>query len=168
MRSISGRTYRVPKGNKGSRWSTIHRLSYPQESIKKGEGSVAMTWTHYNKVYDLIMQTWIIELPSRLRLSNTPIASLQRGKISSNECPVYDIKPSHREVPFLELWEIWSTPSLSVLPCPLWSRVVAPDRFLSMGQIEIFDHLTVCKQMDDVLLNWCCFVRFVCLAYRPL
>ena len=24
------------------------------------------------------------------------------------------------------------------------------DRFLSMGQIELFDHLTVCKQMTDV------------------
>ena len=27
---------------------------------------------------------------------------------------------------------------------------VAPDRVLSMGQIELFDHLTVCKQMTDV------------------
>ena len=39
----------------------------------------------------------------------------------------------------LELWELQSTPSLSSLPVPLWPGVVAPDRVLSMGQIELFD-----------------------------
>ena len=29
------------------------------------------------------------------------------------------------------------TPLLPSLPGPLWSRVVAPDRVLSMGQIEL-------------------------------
>ena len=61
-----------------------------------------------------------------------------------------------------------STLSLPLLPGPLWPRVVAPDRILSMDhielfdiqtndlrliklfQIELFDHLTVCKQMTDV------------------
>ena len=28
----------------------------------------------------------------------------------------------------MELWEIWSTPSLSSLPGPLWPGVVAPDQ----------------------------------------
>ena len=37
----------------------------------------------------------------------------------------------------LELWEIQSTPSLPLLPGPLWPGVVAPDRILSMGQIEL-------------------------------
>ena len=66
----------------------------------------------------------------------------------------------------LKLWGIWSTPSLPLLPAPHWPRVVAPDRILSMAQIELFDiqiecqielfeieqfdHLTVCKQMTDV------------------
>ena len=36
----------------------------------------------------------------------------------------------------LELWRMWSTPSL---PGPLWSEAVAPDRVLSLGQIELFD-----------------------------
>ena len=31
------------------------------------------------------------------------------------------------------------TPSLPLLPGPLWSRVVASNRLLSMGQIELFD-----------------------------
>ena len=47
----------------------------------------------------------------------------------------------------------WSTPSLPLLLGPLWSRVVAPDKVPSMGQIELFDHLTVYKQMTDVKWN---------------
>ena len=37
----------------------------------------------------------------------------------------------------LELWEMQSTPSLPSLPGPLWPRVVAPDRVLFMGQVEL-------------------------------
>ena len=37
----------------------------------------------------------------------------------------------------LELWGMWSTSSLPSLPGLLWPRVVAPDRVLSMGQIEL-------------------------------
>ena len=40
-----------------------------------------------------------------------------------------------------------NTPSLPLLPGPLWPGVVAPDMVLSMGQIELFDHLTV-------MFNW--------------
>ena len=39
----------------------------------------------------------------------------------------------------LELWEMMSAPSLPLLPGPLWPGVVAPDKGLSMGQIELFD-----------------------------
>ena len=37
----------------------------------------------------------------------------------------------------LELWQMRSTPSLPSLPGPLWPGVVAPDRALSMGLIEL-------------------------------
>ena len=37
-----------------------------------------------------------------------------------------------------ELRGIWSTPSLPSLPCPLCFRMVASDRVLSMGQIELW------------------------------
>ena len=37
----------------------------------------------------------------------------------------------------LELWGMWSTPSLSLLPGPLWPGLIAPDKVLSMGQIEL-------------------------------
>ena len=77
---------------------------------------------------------------------------------------------SDSEAPvMLEVWGMWSTFSLPLLPDPLWCRVVAPDRILSnrtvwhlnwmqtndFGEIELFDieqfdHLTVCKQMTDV------------------
>ena len=51
-----------------------------------------------------------------------------------NECPGYDTKQSDGEVlAVLELWEMRSTPSLPLLPGPLWPGVVAPDRALSMG-----------------------------------
>ena len=50
----------------------------------------------------------------------------------------------------LELWGMWSTPSLSLLPGSLRPGVVASDRILPMGQIELFDIQTVRKQMTDV------------------
>ena len=37
----------------------------------------------------------------------------------------------------LELWEMQSTPSMPSLLVPLWPGVVAPDRALSMGKIEL-------------------------------
>ena len=47
-----------------------------------------------------------------------------------------DITPSSGEVPVLEFLGIWHTPSLPLHPGP---GVVAPDRVLSMAQIEMFD-----------------------------
>ena len=55
-----------------------------------------------------------------------------------NECPVYDPKQFDGEVPvMLKLWGMRSTPSLLSLPGPFWPEVVALDRSLSMGQIEL-------------------------------
>ena len=46
----------------------------------------------------------------------------------------YDTKQSDGEVSvMLELWGMRSTPSLPLLPGPLWPGVVAPNRALSMG-----------------------------------
>ena len=62
--------------------------------------------------------------------------------VPPNECPGYDTKQSDGEVPaVLELWRMRSTPSLSSLPGPLWPGVVAPDRALSMGWIELAAYL---------------------------
>ena len=65
-----------------------------------------------------------------------------------SKCPEYDIKPSDGE-----LWEMWSTPSLSLLLGSLWPGMLVPVRVTSMGQIEIFNHLTMCKQMTYAKLN---------------
>ena len=60
------------------------------------------------------------------------------GLDSQNKCPGYDTKQSDGEVPvMLELWGMWSTSSLSLLPGLLCLRVVAPDRVLSVNQIEV-------------------------------
>ena len=68
-----------------------------------------------------------------------------------NECFGYDTKQSDSKAPALEIWGMSSTPSLPLLPDPLWPRVVAPDSVLSMGQIvELFDYLNWVQTND-----WC-------------
>ena len=71
----------------------------------------------------------------------TPTVSLQRGETPPpNKCPESDTKQSDHESPLmLDLWRMWSTPSLPLLPGPIWLGVLAFDRVLSMGQIELFD-----------------------------
>ena len=54
-----------------------------------------------------------------------------------NECPVYDTKQSSEAQVMLELCGMRNT--LSLLPGPLCPRVEAPERVLSMGQIELFN-----------------------------
>ena len=51
----------------------------------------------------------------------------------------YVTKPSNAEDPVLVLWWIWSTPPLLLLPGPFSPGVVAPDKVLSMSQIELFE-----------------------------
>ncbi len=64
------------------------------------------------------------------------------GYDTPQRCPEYDTNPSDGEVPaMLELWGMWSTSSLPLLPCPLriLSGTTTPGQ--SMGQVELFDHL---------------------------
>ena len=69
----------------------------------------------------------------------TLTATLQRGKTPTpNECPRYDTKQSDGELlVMLELWGMWSTYLLPSLLGPFWPGMVAPDRVLSMDQIEL-------------------------------
>ena len=73
--------------------------------------------------------------PSRLGVSNTPTASLQRIR-PYPECPGYDTKQSDGKTRALEIWGMWSTPSLPLLPGPLKLGMIALDRVLSMVLIE--------------------------------
>ena len=50
------------------------------------------------------------------------------------EYPIYETKKSDGEVQvMIGLWGMRSTPSLPLLPGPLWPGMVAFDRALSMG-----------------------------------
>ena len=64
---------------------------------------------------------------------------LKRGvKTPPNESPRYDTKQSDGEFPvMLELSGMQCTPSLYSLPVQLWPAVVATDRVLCMGQIDL-------------------------------
>ena len=66
--------------------------------------------------------------PSRLHLG--------RGKTSTQQ---YDMKQFDGVAPVLELWGIWSNPSLPLLPGLIRSGVVELEKVQSMGQIELFD-----------------------------
>ena len=69
------------------------------------------------------------------------------------KCPGYETIQSDGEVQvMLELREMWSTPSLPLLPGPLWPGLVAPDRVLSVGQIKLNCIL---------MLNWIAWNRTV-------
>ena len=57
--------------------------------------------------------------------------------ISANKCPNYVSKQSDGEAPVM-LWGRRRTPSSLSLPGPLWLGVVALERVLSMGKIELF------------------------------
>ena len=54
-------------------------------------------------------------------------------------CPGYHTKQSDSEAPIMDIGVMWSTTSLPLLSGSLWPGVVAPDKILSMGQIELFD-----------------------------
>ena len=80
------------------------------------------------------------------------------------------MKQSDGEVPvMLELLEMWSNPSLLLLPGPLWPGVVTLDRVLSMGPIElncvlmlnwiIWNRTVYCLKMDSALNN---LQRLIC------
>ena len=78
--------------------------------------------------------------PCQLGLQNTQTASLQRGKTSPTSVLIMTLKIYDGEDPVLELWGMWSTPSLPLFPGPLRLRVVTPNRILSRGQIRTQIH----------------------------
>ena len=59
----------------------------------------------------------------------------------------------HRGIRVLKSSGIWSTPSLPLFPSPLWPGMIVTVRVASRREIELFNHLTACKQMTDVKLN---------------
>ena len=114
---------------------------------KHCNNNVRIVWTARWTMLKKINLIWSYSM--RLSFSASPVdlgcwvhqLSLQRDKT----CLIsgYDTKQSDSEASvMLELWGMQSTYSLPLLSSPLWTGVVASDRFLSMGQIELFVHLT--------------------------
>ena len=66
----------------------------------------------------------------------------------------------------LELWEMQSSLSLPSLPGSLWLGVVAPDRVLTMGQIELNCVLMLSLITGNgivLIFNMCTYVKLNCL-----
>ena len=68
----------------------------------------------------------------------TDCISAKKVILPPYECPDYDTIQSDGVAPvMLELWGIQSAPLFPSFSGQLWPGVVAPDRFLSMDQIEV-------------------------------
>ena len=61
------------------------------------------------------------------------------GLSTPNECYRYDTTQSDGKAPVLKIWGMLTISSLPLFLGPLWLGVVAPDRILSICQIELFD-----------------------------
>ena len=74
-----------------------------------------------------------------------------------NESPRYDTKQSDGEVPvMLELWGMWRTPSLPLLPCALWPGMVAPEKG---------PNYNLNRTNSILMLNWIVWIRTVWLNW---
>ena len=72
----------------------------------------------------------------------------------ATDCPEYHTKPSEGEAPvMLDFGGMQSTHLLPLLSSPLWPGVVASDRVLSIGQIEL--NCVLCKtELFEIELFW--------------
>ena len=85
-------------------------------------------------------EDWNIQAKSAGIVEYTDCVSAEGLRLPTNECPRYDARESDGETPvMLELWVIRSTPSLPLLPGPLWRGVVAPESSYLLGETELFD-----------------------------
>ena len=66
----------------------------------------------------------------------------------------------------LEFWGMQSTPLLPLLPSPLWPRVVALDRVLSTGQIEV--NCVLRLKLFEIELFICINIFFVSETSRQI
>ena len=109
----------------------IVSLSTCHHGPKSGINKTVRIW---NKRVRLCLHMYMYCITVVIDLITVYSTSLQKGKNSPNEWPGYHTKQSDGEVlVMLELWGMWSTPSLLSFSGPRWPRVVAPDRVLSMG-----------------------------------
>ena len=60
---------RIPQENKGNKCPTISTPAHFQRSQNEAE-NIAMSWIDYEKTYDVVLQTWIIECPEMYKISD--------------------------------------------------------------------------------------------------
>ena len=92
---------------------------------------------------------------SWLGLKKMLTAFRQKGKFFSS-CPDYNTKPSDGEAPFLELWRIWSTFSLSLLFSSLLTGMLVHVQVsieLLVLNSNSWNHWSVCKQEPQTHLK---------------
>ena len=94
---------------------------------------------------------------SRLGFYNIQTVWMLRNKIPANEWPRYDNNSSDCVSLILELWRIWSTPTLPLIAGLPWYEVLLHDIVPSKHWMEVFNHLlyvksTVCKKW--LILYW--------------
>ena len=85
-------------------------------------------------------KTYLVKISLLGIEQNSLTAPLQRGQTPPNGHTGYDTNQSDCETSTMqELWGMWRTSSLPLLPDPLWLGVVVPERVRFMGQEELFD-----------------------------
>ena len=77
---------------------------------------------------------WSVTCPLSKTADALPRKKGQTSKkaTTSNDYPGYDTGKTDGEVPVLELWGMWSTPSFPLLPGQPWTGAVVPVRVSSM------------------------------------
>ena len=137
-----------------------HRVVAPNRVLSMGQIEqtlYANKWLLFNcDCYIAILEINKMFAQSAGAVEYTDCPSAEAVRPPPNECLEYDTKQSDGEVPaVLELWGMRSTPSLPSLPGPLSPGVVAPDRALSMGWIELtaYLHLNCVLMLDWIIWN---------------
>ena len=92
-------------------------------------------------------------LPHNLVLVINPQAWVKFQNSLTVIYPRYGTRLFDDEAQVQEFSDMWGTPSLPLLPGPLWTEVIEFLGGLSVDQIELFKNSTVCKQIIDVKLS---------------
>ena len=112
---------------------------------------------HNVSVNELSIMVQIGIIASWLKGDSAQLAgTVEYSDCISAECP--DMTLNNQ----MELWGMRSTPSAPLLFDPLWPRVVATERVISMGQIELTFKLNANKWL---MLNWIVRNRSVWSCY---
>ena len=137
----------------------------PQLSFYKGGFGIK-----YTRKVDMPLNKEIKFWPSQMGVWRIHRLILCRGVRIPEWVSCYDSKQSDGEVPEMqEFWGMLSTYSLPSLPCQLWHLLVALDRVLFMGQIELNYVLMqswIAWNRTDFYREVCSYAKHNCLKWN--